>query len=261
MERISGVDIVRKRKGLLIAPERCTGCRACQIACKEWNKLPADVTVNRGTYENPPDVNAHLYNRIRFVEVPQERLRWLFISQRCMHCGDAGCLEICPAPGAIFKTAKGIVSFDKQKCIGCKLCRAGCPFDIPRYDENDRISKCHMCEDRIPHGLEPACSKVCPTDAIRFGDRDGLIETAKKEGYMTVYGQADLAGLGVVYAFEEKPEFYGFASSPGIPGSVALWRGLLKPLSLIGLGAAVAASAAHYLSVGPRDGDEEGGEQ
>jgi formate dehydrogenase iron-sulfur subunit len=263
MKKLSAVDISKKRKGLLITPERCTACRGCQVACKEWNKLPADRTVNRGTYENPPDVNANLYNKIRFVEVPGKRdVKWLFISQRCMHCGEAGCMEICPAPGAITRNRLGAVVFNKAICIGCKLCVVGCPFNIPRYDESDRISKCHLCEDRIEAGLEPACSKVCPTDSIRYGDRDKLVAAARKEGYSTLYGRTDLAGLGVMYAFRERPEYYGFQSTPGLPASVAFWRNILKPLTLIGIGASVAAAAAHYVSQGPQDGDgEEGGEE
>lgn len=263
-DRLSGVDILKKRKGLLITPEVCIGCRGCQTACKEWNKLPGDRTVNRGTYENPPDVNANLYNKIRFVEVSGGAglKEWLFVSRRCMHCGDAGCMSICPAPGAIFRTPEGIVSFNKAKCIGCKLCQAGCPFDIPRYDENDRISKCHLCEDRVPSGLEPACAKVCPTDAIQYGDRDKLISKAKRAGYKTLYGQSDLKGLGVMYAFRESPGYYGFDDTPGIPGSVAFWRSVLKPLALIGVGASVAAAVGHYVTVGPKDNAEtkEGGE-
>jgi formate dehydrogenase iron-sulfur subunit len=272
MERLSGTDVFKKRKGLLITPERCIACRACQTACKEWNKLPAEETRNRGGYENPPDLTPHLYNKIRFVELSEDsKLSWLFISRRCMHCGLAGCIQICPAPGALFRTKDGLVVFDKDKCIGCKLCQAGCPFDVPRYDANDRISKCHMCEDRVPYGLEPACSKACPTNAIRFGDRDELASIARGEGYKTVYGEGreDLQGLGVLYAFREAPEHYGFSSSPDLPASVAFWRTVMKPLSLIGLGASVAAVAAHYISVGPKEvhpaeGEEEkkeGGER
>ncbi len=91
------------RKALLISPESCIGCRGCQIACKEWNQLPAEKTKNRGSIENPSDLTPNLYNKIRFIEVPSETnpLRWLFVSQRCMHCDDAGCIKICPAPGGV----------------------------------------------------------------------------------------------------------------------------------------------------------------
>lgn len=248
------------RKALLISPELCIGCRGCQTACKEWNQLPATKTKNLGTFENPPDLTPNLYNRIRFVEVPSETnmVRWLFVSQRCMHCDDAGCMRICPAPGALFKTKEGAVAFNKEKCIGCKLCVAGCPFDVPRYDEKDRISKCHLCSDRISEGLSPACAKTCPTGAIAYGDRDELMAKAQKAGYQKLYGEADLGGLGVLYAFKDAPKIYGMDEHPAIPETVIFWHKVLKPLAYIGLGGAVAASLLHYLVIGPKK--DEGGE-
>ena len=256
MKKLSGLDFLKQRKGLLITPEICTGCRGCQSACKEWNKLPAEKTNNRGTYENPPDLTANLYNKIRFVEVPAKEMEWLFISQRCMHCGDAGCMAICPVPGAITRTQQGAVVSNKERCIGCKLCQAGCPFNIPRYDANNKISKCDLCASRIENDLAPACAKTCPTGAIRFGDRVDLIAQANTAGYKTLYGQADLAGLGVMYAFKKSPGYYGFDASPNIPPTVAFWRTVLKPLSLIALGAGVALTAAHYFSFGPIENDD-----
>jgi len=249
------------RKALLISPELCIGCRACQTACKSWNQLPATKTVNQGTYENPPDLTPYLYNRIRYVEVPSETnmVRWLFVSQRCMHCDDAGCMRICPAPGALFKTKEGAVAFNKDKCIGCKLCVAGCPFDVPRYDEKDKISKCHLCSDRIAEGLSPACAKTCPTGAIAYGDRDELMAMAKKAGYEKLYGEADLGGLGVLYAFKDAPKLYGMIERPEIPETVLFWHKVLKPLSYIGLAGAVAAAALHYIAIGPKK--DEGGEE
>jgi Fe-S-cluster-containing hydrogenase component 2 len=118
-EKMSGVDIGRKRKGLMITPELCIGCRGCQSACKQWNKLPGDKTMNRGVYENPPNLTANLYNQIHFIEQPQDvGIQWLFVRRACMHCGEAGCMDICPAPGAISRTKEGAVVFDKIKCIG-----------------------------------------------------------------------------------------------------------------------------------------------
>ncbi len=248
------------RKALLISPELCIGCRGCQTACKEWNQLPATKTTNLGSFENPPDLTPNLYNRIRFVEVPSETnmVRWLFVSQRCMHCEDAGCMRICPAPGALFKTKEGAVAFNKENCIGCKLCAAGCPFDVPRYDDKDKISKCHLCSDRIAEGLSPACAKTCPTGAIAYGDRDELIARAQKAGYQKLYGQTDLGGLGALYAFKDAPKIYGMDEHPAIPETVVFWHKVLKPLAYIGLGGAVAASLLHYLIIGPKK--EEGGE-
>ncbi len=261
MRHLSGVDVTTRKKGLLITPELCIGCRGCQTACKEWNKLPAEKTRNTGTYENPPDLTPNLYNKIRFIETATaDGFKWLFVSQRCMHCTDAGCMNVCPAPGAIFRTPEGAVAFDKKKCIGCKFCVAGCPFNIPRYDVNDRISKCHLCSDRISNGLTPACAKTCPTGAISYANREDLLKAAKASGYQTVYGEADLGGLAVLYAFKEAPKVYGMPGKPAFAPTIALWKGLLKPLALIGLGGAVAAAAAHYVTVGPKEIDEGGDE-
>ena len=186
------------RKALLVSPELCIGCRGCQTACKSWNQLPGQKTTNTGTMQNPPDISATAFNIIRFSEVPSQTnaLRWLFVSRRCMHCDDAGCMKICPAPGALFKTAQGAVAFNKDKCIGCKLCVAGCPFDVPRYDAQNKIGKCDLCAGSIAEGLSPACAKTCPTGALKFGDRADLIALAKKAGYGKLYGEADLGGLG-----------------------------------------------------------------
>jgi formate dehydrogenase iron-sulfur subunit len=208
--------------------------------------------------QNPPDISASAFNIIRFSEVPSEAnpVRWLFVSRRCMHCDDAGCMKICPAPGALYKTKEGAVAFDKDKCIGCKLCVAGCPFDVPRYDTKDKIGKCDLCAGRIAEGLSPACTKTCPTGALKYGDRDGLIAAAKKAGYGKVYGEADLSGLGTIYAFKDAPKLYGMDENPAIPESVIFWHNVLKPLAVIGLGGAVAGALIHYAVIGPHKDEE-----
>jgi len=248
-----------KRKALLISPELCTGCRGCQTACKEWNELKGVKTENKGTTENPPDLTPNTFNKIRYVEMPSEKnvVRWLFVSQRCMHCGDAGCIKICPAPGALFRTDEGAVAFDKEKCIGCKLCVTSCPFNVPRYDENNKIAKCHLCFDRISGGLPPACAKTCPTGALRYGDRDELLKLAKNAGYEKVYGETELEGLGAMYAFIDTPKIYGMNESPTIPETVVFWHNVLKPLAYMGLAGAVAASLLHYVAFGPKKIKEE----
>jgi formate dehydrogenase iron-sulfur subunit len=247
------------RKAIMVTPEVCIGCRGCQTACKSWNQLPGTATKNSGTYQNPPDLNADAYNIIRFSEVPSDAnpVRWLFVSRRCMHCGDAGCMKICPAPGALFRTKEGAVAFDKEKCIGCKLCVAGCPFDVPRYDVQGKVSKCNLCFDRIAEGLPPACSKTCPTGALRFGDRDELIASAKKAGYGKVYGEMDLTGLGTIFAFRDAPKVYGMNENPAIPESVIFWHNVLKPLAVVGLGGAVVGALIHYALIGPHKDEEE----
>lgn len=246
------------RKALVISPELCIGCRGCQTACKEWNQLSGVKTKNTGTTENPPDLTPTLYNKIRYVEMPSDAnpVRWLFVSQRCMHCDDAGCIKICPAPGALFKTKEGAVGFDKEKCIGCKLCVAGCPFNVPRYDAKDKITKCHLCSDRIAQGLAPACAKTCPTGAISYGDRDSIMKKTLGTGYQKLYGQADLGGLGVLYAFKDAPKVYGMEENPAIPESIVFWHKVLKPLAYWGIGGAVAASLLHYVAFGPKKDEE-----
>jgi formate dehydrogenase iron-sulfur subunit len=249
------------RYGLLVSPELCIGCRACQVACKSWNQLPADKTKNLGVYENPSDLTPHLYNKIHYVEVPSDKspMRWLFVSQRCMHCDDAGCMKICPSPGALFKTKEGVVAYNKDKCIGCKLCIAGCPFNVPRYDEKDKVSKCNLCSDRISNGLLPACAKTCPTGAIKYGEREALISSAQKLGYEKLYGKADLGGLGALYAFKDAPKVYDMVEKPSIPETVIFWHNVLKPLAYVGLGGVVAASLLHYFVIGPHKDEEEVG--
>lgn len=243
----------------MVTPEVCIGCRGCQTACKSWNQLPGTSTKNSGTYQNPPDLTAEAYNIIRFSEVPSDAnpMRWLFVSRRCMHCGDAGCMKICPAPGALFRTKEGAVAFDKDKCIGCKLCVAGCPFDVPRYDAQGKVSKCNLCFDRIADGMSPACTKTCPTGALKFGDRDELIASAKKAGYAKVYGEMDLTGLGTIFAFKDAPKVYGMNENPAIPESVIFWHNVLKPLAVVGLGGAVAGALIHYALIGPHKDEEE----
>lgn len=259
-EEMSGVGVGRKRKGLLITPDLCIGCRGCQTACKQWNRLPGERTLNRGTYQNPPDLTANLYNHIQFIEKPAESgVNWLFVRKACMHCGEAGCMDICPAPGAIFRTDEGAVAFDKKKCIGCKLCAAGCPFNIPRFDSDGKISKCTLCADRLANGLPTACAKTCPTGAIKFGARDDLIGRAAAEGYKT-YGEKDLNGLGVMYAIKDSPLTYRLPDRPSYDASIAFWDSVLRPLSLVGFGATVVAAILHYLTVGPKDVGPEGKE-
>ncbi len=245
------------RKAFLIDTTRCTACRSCQVACKQWNKLPAEATVNRGSYENPPTLTPQLYNQIRFFESEKNgELQWLFLNRRCMHCGDAGCLKVCPSPGALYRTADGLVGFNREKCISCNFCVNACPFDIPRYTGEKKVSKCHACLDRTGNGLSPACAKACPTGALQFGDRGQLIARAKAAG-KALYGENDLGGLGVLYVLSDTPGAYELPARPAIPASIFLWKDVIKPLGILGFWGAIGATLLHYVTVGPKRLEDE----
>lgn len=240
------------RKAFLIDTTRCTACRSCQVACKQWNKLPAEATVNRGSYENPPNLTPQLYNQVRFIEQEKNgELQWLFLNKRCMHCGEAGCLKVCPSAGALFRTGDGLIGYNQDKCISCNYCVNGCPFDVPRYDGGNKVTKCHGCLDRVSNGLPPACVKACPTGTLQFGERDKLIAKAKAAG-RKVYGENDLNGLGVMYVLDDTPGAYTLPDKPAIPASIFLWKDVIKPLGILGFWGAVGAALLHYVTVGPK---------
>jgi len=255
----------------LIDVTKCTGCRGCQLACKQWNQMPARQTKNYGTYQNPPDLQWNTWTLIRFQEVPdKDRVKWLFRKDGCMHCTDAACVKVCPS-GALYYSELGTVGLNKERCIGCKECVSACPFEIPRYDQKtDKIYKCDLCLSRIQSDLLPACIKACPTGALTFGDKQKMLKKAyaraeelKKEGYAdaNVYGDKFVNGTHVVYVLDEKPSVYDkLPTSPSVPLATILWKDFLKPLSLIAAGGVLAGSFLHYIIHGPKLPDEETGE-
>lgn len=211
------------KKVLMITPALCTACRACQVACKQWNDLPADETSNTGSYENPPDLTGNLYNRVRFIEIDGDTPKWLFMNQRCVHCQDAPCIQGCNEKGAIFKSPEGFILYDKDKCLGKpgikgKMgCAKACPYDVVRFDNNGKFSKCTFCYDRVSGGIDPACAKTCPTGAIAYGNKDELVAKAKTNGYTKIYGQKELSGLKVLYSLKESLDVYGLPKNPVAP--------------------------------------------
>jgi len=170
-------------KGVLYDATKCIGCRACQVACKQWNELPAEKTTNSGTYENPPRMSAYTFTKINFTEVEYNgEFKWVFNKQQCMHCQEPGCAEACIV-GALVKTEEGPVTYDDGKCIGCRYCMVACPFGIPTFEWDKPlpwIRKCTFCADRQAAGLKPACVTTCPTGALKFGERDELIVEAQR---------------------------------------------------------------------------------
>src|SRR5438445_10189271 len=137
----------------------CIGCKACEVACVEWNDLPFHETTFDNTYQTMPDTNWNYWNLIRFNEhqTADGTLMWLMRKDQCMHCAEPGCLEACPSDGAIVQYANGIVDVDPNQCIGCGYCATGCPFDVPKFHkETGKMAKCTLCVDRVEVGLEPA---------------------------------------------------------------------------------------------------------
>jgi formate dehydrogenase iron-sulfur subunit len=254
----------------LIDISKCIGCKACQVACGEWNDIRDVVGHNVGVYDNPADLSANTWTVMRFTEYEEEngRLEWLIRKDGCMHCADPGCLKACPAPGAIVQYSNGIVDFIEEHCIGCGSCVTGCPFNIPRISKQDnKAYKCTLCSDRVGVGLEPACVKTCPTGAITFGSKEDMIEQAderivdlKERGYQNagLYDPQGVGGTHVMYVLKhaDKPQIYhGLPADPHISPMVGLWKGALKPLALLAMGVTALAGFFHYVKVGPNDAD------
>ena len=252
----------------LIDVSTCIGCKACQVACSEWNDLRDEVGTNVGVYDNPPDLSSESWTVMRFSEYQEEsgRLEWLIRKDGCMHCADPGCLKACPAPGAIVQYSNGIVDFIEEHCIGCGSCITGCPFNVPRISKHDnKAYKCTLCSDRVGVGIEPACVKTCPTGAIRFGSKEDMIEHAservvdlKSRGYENagLYDPQGVGGTHVMYVLKhaDKPEIYsGLPADPHISAMVGLWKGAMKPLALAAMGITALAGLLHYIKVGPKE--------
>jgi formate dehydrogenase iron-sulfur subunit len=259
----------------LIDISKCIGCKACQAACYEWNDLRDEIGVNVGVYDNPPDLTENSWTLMRFTEVEENgNLEWLIRKDGCMHCADPGCLKACPAPGAIVQYSNGIVDFISENCIGCGYCVKGCPFNIPRISKKDQKAyKCTLCSDRVSVGLEPACAKACPTQAISFGTKKDMVEFAQtritdlnERGYdkAGLYDPPGVDGTHVMYVLQhaDRPELYAdLPKDPKISPLVEAWKGATKPVALIGLGLTALFGFLHYVSTGPNEVEETDEEQ
>ena len=223
----------------LTDPSICIGCKACEVACKEWNQLPDDGFEWSGqSYDNTRALGASTWRHVLFLEQPQplgaqitgtpEPFRWQFLSDVCKHCANAGCLEACPT-GAIVRTEFGSVVVQPDVCNGCGYCIVSCPFGVIDRDEQEGLAfKCTFCYDRQVAGLIPACAKACPTQSIQFGEISEVRERARtrvqllqERGYADaqVYDprETSVGGIHALFVILGRPEDYNFPPSPEIP--------------------------------------------
>jgi formate dehydrogenase iron-sulfur subunit len=248
----SSEAVPTSKKGFFTDTTVCIGCKACEVACKEWNQLPDDGLLFTGmSYDNTAALGASTWRHVSFIERPvplsgQDTglgdFSWLMMSDVCKHCQRAGCLEACPT-GAIVRTEFDSVYVQPDICNGCGYCISGCPFGvIDRREDDGRAWKCTLCYDRLSDGMEPACAKACPTDSIQFGDLDELKATAEarirrlhdegvEEAYL--YGADDVdqpgtGGLNAFFLLVDEPEVYNLPPDPVVPTSHGgdAWRSL-----------------------------------
>ncbi|MGH2532259.1 MAG: 4Fe-4S dicluster domain-containing protein [Thermomicrobiales bacterium] len=213
----------------------CIGCKACEVACKEWNQLPAAnggaTTLSGDSYDNTRHLSGENWRHVKFIEqfeVDRSAGRWLMMSDVCKHCVRAPCLEVCPT-GAIIRTEFDTVVIQSNVCNGCRACIAACPFGVIEVNSvNNTAMKCTLCYDRMQNGLTPACAQACPTASIQFGPIRVLRERAvdrleqlhsQGETDAQLYGADDsiLGGLNSFYLLMDEPEVYGLPRSPEMP--------------------------------------------
>ena len=246
--------------GFFTDPTVCIGCKACEVACKEWNQVPAEPAEWTGTsYDHTGSLGASTWRHVKFLE-QEEPFRWLFLSDVCKHCEHAGCLEACPT-GSIVRTPVGSVYVQDDVCNGCGYCVVACPFGVidrrlePLPGAGGAF-KCTFCYDRQADGLVPACAKACPTESIRFGPLAELreeaqrrVETLKGRGVedATVYDPRDtsVGGTHAISLLIGGPEPWGLPPAPEVP-TIHL-RAAWTAAALTGIGAIAAAILAFAL--------------
>ena len=262
-----------ERMGFFTDTTVCIGCKACEVACKQWNDLPADPQEfgKGGSYDHTGELGASTWRHVRFLELPSIPAAgpggiddWLFMSDVCKHCTNAGCLDACPT-GALIRTEFETVVLQPDVCNGCGYCVTACPFGVVARDHDDgRAAKCTLCYDRLEDGLEPACAKSCPTDSIQFGPYDDLVEVASRrvaelhgrgvdDAYLYGAGDADgdelAGGLGAFFLLTEAPERYGLPAKAESPVQENL---VPATAAAMGAGLLAAAAAAAAFLVGAR---------
>jgi len=270
---LPATGLARERKkapsdavGLLYDTTKCIGCKACVVACKEANELPADVDgYGGGLYDAPEGLNQSTKNVIQLYE---EGDTMSYVKKQCMHCFDPACVGACML-GALQKTEYGIVTWDGDRCVGCRYCQTACPFDVPKFQWNARnpqIVKCELCKDRLVQGKNPACTDACPRGAVIYGKYAALLDEAhrrltdKPDLYVQkVYGEKELGGTQMLYLSHVDFEKIGFRFSDEKPVPETqqkiqhgIYQGFVAPVALYALLGAVMFRNRR------RNGEEEG---
>lgn len=210
-------------KSILVDTSRCTGCRGCQVACKQWNILPGTKTKQTGTYQNPPDFSADTFKVVRFAEGTKEGSRepyWYFFSDMCRHCVNPPCLVANETDEMIHDEETGAVVYTEGTSkLDFEMARGACPYDVPRQDAQTKVmKKCTMCIDRIKNGMKPACVLSCPT-AMEFGEREDILAEAEKRvaELKKTYPKAsaiDADDVRVIFIVTDDPKkYHEFAES------------------------------------------------
>jgi formate dehydrogenase iron-sulfur subunit len=221
----------------------CTGCRGCQVACKQWHDMPAEDTRNNGSYQNPADLSFATYKLVRMSEeVVDGRLHWLFFPDQCRHCIDPPCLEVADDAGAVYRDpATGAVLYTlRTRELGADDVIESCPYNIPRKAADDTLAKCDFCNDRIHNGEVPACVKTCPTGAMNFGPLEEMralarfrLEAVKNRWPSALLADAD--EVRVIYLLAVEPGLYhgNAVATAGARGLTrqAAFRKMLRPFT------------------------------
>jgi formate dehydrogenase iron-sulfur subunit len=260
----TGVAVDHERVGFFTDTSVCIGCKACEVACKEWNRVPEDGLLFTGmSYDNTVGLGADTWRHVAFIEQRKpldgqeagqaHDFRWLMASDVCKHCTEAACLDVCPT-GSLFRTEFGTVVVQEDICNGCGYCIPACPFGVIDQRKGDgRAWKCTLCYDRLGAGMTPACAQACPTESIQFGPLLELRERARTRverlreagvGDARLYGDDPDDGVGGAAAFFlllDAPEVYGLPPAPVVTTRdlPSMWRNAgLAALSLVAGGVA-----------------------
>jgi formate dehydrogenase iron-sulfur subunit len=237
------------RKGFFTDTSICIGCKACEVACKEWNAVPEDgLRLTGMSFDNTDKLGADTWRHVAFIEQraaigdqkfgADGQFRWLMASDVCKHCTHAACLDVCPT-GALVRTEFGTVVVQQDVCNGCGYCVPACPYGVIDQRKDDgRVFKCTLCYDRLGAGQEPACAKACPTESIQFGDLDELRERAATRveqlhgagiPQARLYGEDPndgVGGAGAFFLLLDEPEAYGLPPDPVVTTRdlPSMWR-------------------------------------